>query len=45
MRQKGDAQQPLTSEQLHDQWRSYIQGWWGYYRHYEWRRDIFDQER
>lgn len=45
VRQKWDARQPLTSEQLRDQWRSYIQGWWGYYRHCEWRRDIFKQER
>ena len=45
VRQKWDARQSLTSEQLRDQWRSYIQGWWGYYRHCEWRRDIFDQER
>ena len=40
-----DARQPLTSNQLRDQWSRYIQGWWGYYQLCEWRRDIFDQER
>ncbi len=29
VRQKWDARQWLTSEQLRDQWRGYIQGWWG----------------
>ncbi len=45
VRQKWDARQSLTSEELRDRWRGYIQGWWGYYRHSEWRRDIFEQER
>jgi hypothetical protein len=45
VREHWDARRPLTSEQLRDQWRSYIIGWWGYYHHCEWRRDIFDQER
>ena len=44
VRQKWDARQSLTCDELRDQWRGYIQGWWGYYRHSEWRRDIFDQE-
>jgi RNA-directed DNA polymerase len=39
-----NARQALTSEQLRDQWKSYVQGWWGYYRLTEWRRPIFDTE-
>jgi len=45
VREKWDARQPLTSVQLRDEWNSYVQGWWGYYRLTEWRRPIFDQER
>ncbi len=44
VRQKWDARQSLTSEELRDQWRGYIQGCWGYYRQSEWRPDIFEQE-
>lgn len=32
VRELWDARQSLTSEELRDQWRSYIQGWWGYFR-------------
>ncbi len=44
MRELWNARQPLTSEQLRDQWRSYVNGWWGYYRRCEWRRDIYRKE-
>jgi group II intron reverse transcriptase/maturase len=44
VRQLWNARQSLTSEQLRDQWKSYVQGWWGYYRLTEWRRPIFDTE-
>ncbi len=44
VRELWNARQPLTSEQLRDQWRSYVNGWWGYYRRCEWRRDIYRKE-
>ena len=37
-----DARQSLTSEELRDQWRSYIEGWWGYFRLTERLRDVTD---
>jgi RNA-directed DNA polymerase len=36
--------QSLSSEQLRDQWRAYVQGWWAYYQLAEKRRNIFDLE-
>jgi group II intron reverse transcriptase/maturase len=36
--------QSLTSEQLRDQWRAYIRGWWGYYQLAEERRSIYELE-
>ena len=36
--------QSQTSEELRDDWRAYIRGWWGYYRLAEERRNIFDLE-
>ena len=36
--------QSLSSEQLRDQWRAYVRGWWGYFRLAENRRPIFDLE-
>lgn len=36
--------QSLSSEQLRDRWRAYIQGWWAYYSLAEERRNIFDTE-
>lgn len=39
-----NAQQSLTSVELRDQWRSYVRGWWGYYRLAEDRRAVFDRE-
>ena len=35
-----DARQSVTSEQLREQWRSYIRGWWGYFRLTERPRDL-----
>lgn len=39
-----DARQSMTTEELRDQWRSYVQGWWGYYRLCEERAPIFRKE-
>ena len=36
--------QSLSSEQLRDNWRAYIRGWWAYYHLAEERRNIFDLE-
>ena len=36
--------QSLSSEQLRDQWRAYLRGWWAYYRLAEERRNIFGLE-
>jgi group II intron reverse transcriptase/maturase len=36
--------QSQTSEELRDNWRAYIRGWWGYYRLAEQRRNIFGME-
>lgn len=44
VRELWDARQPLTSVELRDQWRSYVIGWWGYFRLAEFRRPIFDKE-
>ena len=44
VRQLWDARQSLTSQQLRDQWQSYIRGWWNYFRLAQWRRPIFDLE-
>lgn len=37
-----DARQSLTSEELRDQWRRYINGWWSYFRLTERRWDVTD---
>lgn len=36
--------QSQTSEELRDNWRAYVRGWWGYYRLAENRRNIFGLE-
>lgn len=36
--------QSQTSEELRDNWRAYVRGWWGYYRLAEARRNIFGLE-
>lgn len=43
-RQLWDARQSLTSEELRDQWRDYLRGWWAYHRLAEDRRPLFDTE-
>lgn len=42
VREMWNARQSLTSKQLRDRWREYIEGWWGYFRLAQWRelRDI-----
>lgn len=42
VRELWDARQSLTSEELREQWRSYIDGWWSYYRLTERRWDVTD---
>ncbi len=44
VREKWRSCQSLTSDQLRDNWRRYVQGWWGYYRLAENRRPIFRLE-
>jgi RNA-directed DNA polymerase len=39
------SHQSVTSEELRDRWRAYVQGWWGYYRLAEQRRPIFHLEQ
>ena len=36
--------QSQTSEELRDNWRAYVRGWWGYFRLAEERRSIFGLE-
>ncbi len=36
--------QSLRSEQLRNNWRVYVRGWWNYFRLAEYRRPIFDLE-
>jgi RNA-directed DNA polymerase len=36
--------QSQTSAELRDNWRAYVQGWWGYFRLAEERRNIFGVE-
>ena len=42
VRELWEARQSLTSEELRDQWRRYIDGWWGYFRLTERRWDVTD---
>jgi RNA-directed DNA polymerase len=44
VREKWRSCQSLTSNQLRDNWRNYIRGWWGYFRLAENRRPIFRLE-
>jgi RNA-directed DNA polymerase len=37
--------QSLTSEQLRDNWRAYIRGWWTYFQLAEERRQVYGLER
>jgi len=36
--------QSQTSDQLRDNWRAYVRGWWGYYQLAEERRNVFGLE-
>lgn len=45
VRELWNARQPLTTAQLRDQWRSYVKGWWGYYRLIEERRPVVSTEK
>lgn len=42
VRELWEARQGLTSEQLRDQWRRYIRGWWNYFALADWRREVED---
>jgi RNA-directed DNA polymerase len=44
VREKWRSCQSLTSNQLRDNWRGYLRGWWGYYQLAENRRPIFRLE-
>jgi len=44
VRQLWRSCQSLTSEQLRDQWRAYIQGWWNYYHLAQERRNVYGLE-
>lgn len=44
VRERWDGQQSLTSKELRDNWRSYVLGWWGYFRLAENRGPIFRLE-
>lgn len=44
VREKWRSCQSLTSNQLRDNWRNYMRGWWGYFRLAENRRPIFRLE-
>ena len=42
VRRLWDARQSLTSNQMRDQWRRYIDGWWNYFKLADWRREVED---
>jgi RNA-directed DNA polymerase len=44
VRELWDARRRGTSEELKEEWQSYLRGWWNYYRLAEWRRPIFSLE-
>jgi group II intron reverse transcriptase/maturase len=44
VREKWRANQSRSSNQLRDDWRNYVRGWWGYFRLAEARRPIFRLE-
>ncbi len=44
VREKWKSCQSLTSNQLRDNWRNFIRGWWGYFRLAENRNPIFRLE-
>ncbi len=42
VRELWDGRQSLRSEELRDQWRRYITGWWNYFKLADWRREVED---
>jgi group II intron reverse transcriptase/maturase len=40
VRELWKTKQSRTSKQLREQWRRYIEGWWNYFRHADWRREV-----
>jgi RNA-directed DNA polymerase len=44
VREMWRANRSRTSNQLRDEWKSYVQGWWGYFRLAEARRPVFRLE-
>ena len=44
VRERWRSCQSQTSEELRDNWRAYVRGWWGYYRLAEERRNLFGLE-
>ena len=42
VRQLWDVRQSLTSNELRDQWKRYIIGWWNYFKLADWRREVID---
>lgn len=42
VRELWDARQSKTSEQMREQWQSYIRGWWNYFQLADWRREVGD---
>lgn len=40
VRELWEARQNLSSEGLRDHWRSYIEGWWNYFKLADWRREV-----
>jgi group II intron reverse transcriptase/maturase len=44
VRELGRSCQSLSSDQLRDNWRAYVRGWWAYYGLAEARRNVFELE-
>jgi group II intron reverse transcriptase/maturase len=44
VRELWDARRSRTSQEMQEEWQSYVRGWWNYYRLAEWRRPISDLE-
>jgi RNA-directed DNA polymerase len=40
VRELWDGRQSRTSNELRDQWREYILGWWNYFKLADWRREV-----
>jgi RNA-directed DNA polymerase len=42
VREKWDGRRSLSSRELRDDWRRYIDGWWNYFQEADWRREVED---